>query len=113
MDAFAGRTVLSTGNYYPHREGRIQQLDTLEGRTAEYEQARLPDTLVVKAFNNIIVHHIPSRADSVARTALSVAGDDSEATARVSRLVDELGFDAVVFRLSGGRPGSSRPRRRA
>ena len=82
VDAFAGKTILSTGNYYPHREGRIQQLDTLESTTAEYEQALLPDTLVVKVFNNIIFHHIPSLADSVPRTALPVAGDDSEAKAR-------------------------------
>lgn len=95
VDAFAGRTILSTGNYYPYREGRIQQLDTLESTTAEYEQALLPDTLVVKVFNNIIFHHIPSLADSVPRTALPVAGDDSDAKARVSRLVNELGFDTV------------------
>ncbi len=95
VDAFAGRTILSTGNYYPHREGRIGQLDSLESTTAEYEQALLPGTQVVKAFNNILAHHIPRLADSLPRTALPVAGDDSEAKARVSRLVTVLGFDAV------------------
>ena len=84
VDAFAGKTILSTGNYYPHRDGRIEQLDTLESTTAEYEQALLPDTFVVKVFNNILFHHIPSLADSVPRTALPIAGDDSEAKARVS-----------------------------
>ncbi|WP_104165231.1 NADPH-dependent F420 reductase [Cryobacterium sp. N22] len=94
-DAFAGRTILSTGNYYPYRDGRILQLDTLEITTAEYEQELLPNTVIVKAFNNIVAHHIPLLADSLRRTALLVAGDDSEAKARVSSIVNTLGFDTV------------------
>ncbi|GAA1980101.1 NAD(P)-binding domain-containing protein [Isoptericola halotolerans] len=94
-DALAGKTILSTGNYYPHRDGRIEALDTLEYTTAEYEQALLPDSVVVKAFNNIVSHHIPHLAHSDPRTALLVAGDDSEAKARVSQIVNTLGFDAV------------------
>ena len=93
--AFVGRTILSTGNYYPYRDGRIVQLDSLEITTAEYEQVLLPNTLIVKAFNNIVAHHIPLLADSVPRTALLVAGDDSEAKARVSSIVNTLGFDTV------------------
>jgi len=94
-DLFVGRTILSTGNYYPYRDGRIVQLDTLESTTAEYEQELLPGTLIVKAFNNIVAHHIPLLAESVPRTALLVAGDDKEAKARVSRIVNTLGFDTV------------------
>lgn len=95
VDAFAGKTILSTGNYYPHRDGRIEQLDALTTTTAEYEQELLPGTTVVKAFNNILFHHIPNLADSDPRTALPVAGDDADAKARVSALVDSLGFDTV------------------
>lgn len=95
VDAFAGKTILSTGNYYPHRDGRIDQLDSLESTTAEYEQALLPGTVVVKAFNNILFTHLANLADSQPRTALPVAGDDSEAKARVSALVNTLGFDTV------------------
>jgi predicted dinucleotide-binding enzyme len=95
VDAFAGKTVLSTGNYYPHRDSRVAQLDTLQSTTAEYEQALLPETVVVKAFNNIIFHHIPALADSTPRTALPIAGDDSDAKARVSAIVDTLGFEPV------------------
>ncbi|PFG43051.1 hypothetical protein ATJ88_1733 [Isoptericola jiangsuensis] len=95
VEALGGRTILSTGNYYPHRDGRIEALDTLESTTAEYEQTLLPDSVVVKAFNNIVAHHIPRLAHSHPRTALLVAGDDGEAKARVSRIVDSLGFDTV------------------
>jgi 8-hydroxy-5-deazaflavin:NADPH oxidoreductase len=94
-DVFAGRTILSTGNYYPYRDGRIEQLDTLETTTAEYERALLPGTRVVKAFNNIVAHHIPLLADSQPRTALPIAGDDTEAKTRTSSIVNELGFDTV------------------
>lgn len=55
-----GRTVLDTGNYYPYRDGRITELDSEQMTTAELEQQLLPGTLLVKAFNNILAHHIPS-----------------------------------------------------
>jgi 8-hydroxy-5-deazaflavin:NADPH oxidoreductase len=95
VEAFAGKTILSTGNYYPHREGRIEQLDSLENTTAEYEQSLLPNTVIVKAFNNILFHHIPNLAHSTPRTALAIAGDDAAAKARVSDVVNALGFDTV------------------
>ena len=95
VDAFAGKTILSTGNYYPHREGRIEELDSLASTTAEYERSLLPNTVIVKAFNNILSHHIPNLAHSTPRTALAIAGDDDKAKARVAAIVDALGFDPV------------------
>lgn len=95
VEAFAGKTVLSTGNYYPHREGRIEELDSLKSTTAEYEQSLLPNSVIVKAFNNILFHHIPNLAHSTPRTALAIAGDADEAKARVAAIVDALGFDPV------------------
>ncbi|RPE84909.1 hypothetical protein EDF28_0851 [Curtobacterium sp. PhB137] len=95
LDALAGRTVLSTGNYYPYRDGRIEELDTLTSTTAEYEQSLLPGVALVKAFNNIVAHHIPTLSGSEPRTALAVAGDDAGAKASVSSIVDALGFDPV------------------
>lgn len=94
-DGFRGSTILSTGNYYPYRDGRIAQLDTLEATTAEYEQALLPGTLIVKAFSNIVAHHIPLLAQSQPRTALPIAGDDVDAKICVSSLINSLGFDTV------------------
>nr|WP_269777469.1 NAD(P)-binding domain-containing protein [Mycetocola zhujimingii] len=95
VDSLAGRTILSTGNYYPYRDGRIAQLDALETTTAEYEQSLLPHTHIVKAFNNIVAHHIPLLAHSEPRTALPVAGDDVAAKKDVSSVVRALGFDTV------------------
>ncbi|MCM6762885.1 NAD(P)-binding domain-containing protein [Rathayibacter sp. ZW T2_19] len=93
--ALAGRTVLSTGNYYPHRDGRIDRLDALELTTAELEQELLPGAVISKAFNNIVAHHIPTLAGSSPRTALAVFGDDDQGKAAVSALVDDLGFEPV------------------
>lgn len=93
-DALAGRTILSTGNYYPSRDGRIARLDSLESTTAEYEQSLLPGTQIVKAFNNIVAHHIPLLAHSQPRTALPIAGKDA-AKASASVIVEHLGFDPV------------------
>ncbi|MGW0570838.1 NADPH-dependent F420 reductase [Streptomyces tauricus] len=93
-----GRTVLDTGNYYPYRDGRIAALDSEEMTTAELEQQLLPGVLLVKAFNNILAHHIPQLARPAGapdRSALPVAGDDRGARARVADLIGRLGFEAV------------------
>lgn len=92
---FEGKTVLSTGNYYPSRDGRIAVLDTLEMTTAEYEKSLLPGARVVKVFNNIVAHHVPLLANSQPRTALPMAGDDDDAKRRVAEVVTEFGFDTV------------------
>ncbi|MGN9821340.1 NADPH-dependent F420 reductase [Streptomyces sp. SD11] len=93
-----GRTVLDTGNYYPYRDGRIAALDSEAMTTAELEQQLLPGVLLVKAFNNILAHHIPQLARPAGapdRSALPVAGDDRGAKARVADLIGRLGFEAV------------------
>lgn len=88
--------VIDTGNYYPSRDGNIPAIE--EGQP---ESAWVRDQLgrpVVKAFNNIYFQSLlqngrPEGAPN--RIALPVAGDSSEAKAKVLRLVDDLGFDAV------------------
>ncbi|WP_369179637.1 NADPH-dependent F420 reductase [Streptomyces mutabilis] len=93
-----GRTVLDTGNYHPYRDGRITELDSEEVTTAELEQQLLPGALLVKAFNNILAHHIPQLARPAGardRSALPIAGNDPDAKARATELIGRLGFDAV------------------
>jgi predicted dinucleotide-binding enzyme len=89
--------VVDTGNYYPRqRDGRI---DPIEGGTTETrwvaDQIGRP---VVKAFNNIYARHLLERGKprgTPGRIALPIAGDDPRAKEVVTRLLDELGFDAV------------------
>ena len=88
--------VVDTGNYYPQRDGQISEIDsgTTESRWVS-EQLGHP---VVKAFNTIQFSHLLKGgrpAGDRERIAIPVAADDPNAKAVVSRLIDELGFDAV------------------
>ncbi len=93
-----GKIVMDTCNYYPDRDGHIEALDEETTTTSEMVQAHLPESLVVKVFNNIFHEHLGSLArpsGSAERSVLAVAGDDAGAKARVSELLDELGYDAL------------------
>ncbi|OKI23780.1 NADP oxidoreductase [Nocardiopsis sp. TSRI0078] len=98
LELLSGRAVLSTGNYYPSRDGRIAELDSLDLTTAEYETKLLPGAVIVKAFNNIVAHHIPSLtrpADAADRSGMAVFGDSEDAKVLISSVVAGMGFDPV------------------
>jgi predicted dinucleotide-binding enzyme len=99
-DLFAGVpehvVVVDTGNYYPQRDGRIEEIEA--GVAESRWVARQLGRPVVKAFNNIYAQHLMERGrpkGSAGRIALPVAGDDAGAKQVVLRLIDELGFDGV------------------
>lgn len=97
-DLLRGRIVLDTGNYYPSRDGRIAELDSEEVTTTELAGQLLPGALLVKAFNNILAHHIPQLARPAGapdRSALPIAGNAPDAKAQAAELIDRLGFDTV------------------
>ncbi len=93
-----GKIVLDTSNYYPSRDGRIAALDNSAVTTSELVQSWLPGTRYVKAFNNILAHHLPLLArpgGAADRSALPIASDDGAAKAEAAALLDALGYDAV------------------
>jgi 8-hydroxy-5-deazaflavin:NADPH oxidoreductase len=93
-----GKTVLDTSNYYPFRDGRVQELDDSQVTTSELIQRHFAAAGIVKAFNNILAHHIPvlaSPSGSNSRTVLPVASDNPRAKAEAMNLIDRLGFDAL------------------
>ena len=99
-DLFAGVAadvvVIDTGNYYPVRDGRIPAID--DGQVESGWVAGHLGRPVVKAFNNIGSQSLLEKGaptGTPGRVALPVAGGSREARAKVLRLVDELGFDAV------------------
>jgi 8-hydroxy-5-deazaflavin:NADPH oxidoreductase len=97
-DALAGKTVLDTANYYPERDGHVTELDTGELTSSALLQRHLAGSQVVKAFNNITPHQLFSLArpgGASDRSALPIAGDDAEAKAAATGLLDVLGYDAV------------------
>ena len=122
VEPLAGKIVIDTNNYYPERDGRIPELDAETTTTSELLQAHLPSSKVVKAFNHIQAAHLTAHsqpAGTANRRGLVIAGDDAQAKATVSALLDQFGFDVVdagplseSWRIQPGTPGYG-PRRSA
>ncbi len=89
--------VVDVGNYYPFRDGRIDELGD-NGLTESLWVERQIGRPVVKALNTI-----PSKALMAAgrpagsrdRVALPISGDDNKAKEIVAQLIDRIGFDSV------------------
>jgi 8-hydroxy-5-deazaflavin:NADPH oxidoreductase len=97
VEPLRGKVVIDTDNYYPQRDGSIAELDDESTTTSELLQAHLPDSHVVKAFNNIFFKFLATLgrpSGSPERSVLAIAGDDADAKRRVTELLDQLGYDA-------------------
>ena len=88
--------VIDTSNYYPFRDGEIQDL-----KNGKIESIWVSETLgrpVIKAFNNLLAHSLEHGGKPEAtkdRIAMAVSGDDHQAKEVVSGLINDAGFDAV------------------
>lgn len=109
-----GLVVIDTCNYYPReRDGRITAIESGLTESA-WVQQRIGHR-VVKAFNTIEAPHLQDFGrpfGAAGRIALSIAGDDADAKAVVSLLIDAIGFDPVdggsiaeSWRQQPGTPG--------
>jgi hypothetical protein len=122
VEPLAGKIVIDTNNYYPQRDGHIPELDNESSTTAELLQTHLPKSKVVKAFNHIYAADLTTHgqpAGTPNRRALAIAGDDANAKATVTRMLDAFGFDTVDagpleegWRIQRDTPGYG-PRRNA
>src|SRR6187200_363852 len=93
VEPLANKIVIDTNNYYPQRDGHILELDREETTTAELLQAHLPSSKVVKAFNHIYAAQLTAHgqpAGTKNRRALVIAGNDREAKATVTGLIDQF-----------------------
>jgi len=115
-DAFKGKVVIDTGNYYPERDGKVPALEQDETTSSELMSEHLKEARLVKGFNTIYFKHLASQGDTSLpledRRAIFIAGDDSQAKEIVARLIEEIGFAAVDtgFLHEGGRsqqPGTA------
>lgn len=108
-DAFGNRVVIDAGNYYPDRDGRIEELDSGRMTSSELVLAHLRGARLVKGFNTIWSEHLRTQGDASLpleeRRVIFIAGDDSQAKETVARLIEEIGFAAVDtgFLREGGR----------
>src|SRR5260221_4638236 len=88
--------VIDVGNYYPFRDGRIDELEN--GLTESVWVERQIGRPVVKVLNNIIAKALAEAgrpAGSRDRVALPISGDNSKAKEIVAQLIDRIGFDSV------------------
>ena len=122
VEPLAGKIVIDTNNYYPQRDGHIRELDEEKTTTSELLQAHLPKSKVVKAFNHIYAAELTTHGQPPGtpnRRALVIAGNDAEAKAVVTTMLDKFGFDTVdagplseSWRIQRDTPGYG-PRRNA
>lgn len=87
--------VVDTSNYYPHRDGRIKNID--EGQVESLWVTEVLGRPVVKAWNAIGSHSFAAKsssANSVDRIAIPVAADNEEHKEIGMMLVQQTGFDA-------------------
>jgi len=97
VEPLRGKVVIDTNNYYPQRDGQIAELDDESTTTAELLQSHLPESKVVKAFNNIyagFLRELARPAGDPERSVLAIAGDDVAAKATVAGFLDDIGYDA-------------------
>ena len=97
-EPLAGKVVIDTNNYYFERDGHVDAIDSGEATVSGLLAAHLPDSKVVKAFNNIQADHIGDQATPAGtpgRRALPIAGDDADAKKQVTALIESFGFDVV------------------
>ncbi len=98
VEPLRGKVVMDTNNYYPQRDGHIAELDDGSSTSSELLQRHLPESHVVKVFNNIaspILLALARPAGAPDRSALLVAGDSTDAKRQVSDFLDAIGYDAV------------------
>jgi predicted dinucleotide-binding enzyme len=122
VEPLAGKIVIDTNNYYPSRDGHIRELDEEKTTTSELLQAHLSKSKVVKAFNHIYAAELTTHGQPKGtpdRRALVIAGNDADAKAAVSNILDQFGFDTVdagplseSWRIQRDTPGYG-PRRNA
>jgi predicted dinucleotide-binding enzyme len=97
VEELRGKVVFDTNNYYSERDGHFKELDDEATTSSELLQAHLPESRVVKGFNNIYAGHVVQLArpsGDPERTALAIAGDDEDAKKAVTDFLDAIGFDA-------------------
>jgi predicted dinucleotide-binding enzyme len=94
--AKAGAPIIETNNYYPQRDGYIEEIEN--GTPESVWVSSYLGAPVFKVFNGIYWQHLLEgglRRGAAGRVALPIAGDDPEGKQIVFALVDDLGFDPV------------------
>jgi 8-hydroxy-5-deazaflavin:NADPH oxidoreductase len=94
--ALGGKVLIDATNYYPERDGSI---NFRGGTSSELLAMHAQGAKVVKAFNTMFFKTLGAEgkpdAPVAERLTLFLAGDDDEAKATVTKLIQEIGFAAL------------------
>ena len=88
--------VIDVGNYYPWRDGRIDEIEN--GLTESAWVEKQIGRPVVKVLNSIVYKAFAEAgrpSGSKDRVALPISGDDRRAKQIVAQLIDRIGFDSI------------------
>jgi 8-hydroxy-5-deazaflavin:NADPH oxidoreductase len=88
--------VIDVGNYYPFRDGRIDEIEN--GLTESVWVERQIGRPVIKVLNTIVSNALAEAgrpAGSRDRVALPISGDNPKAKEIIAQLLDRIGFDSV------------------
>ncbi|MDQ3799228.1 MAG: NAD(P)-binding domain-containing protein [Acidobacteriota bacterium] len=99
-EAFDGKIVIDSNNYYPDRDGNFPELDSNSTSSSILLAEHLGSgARVVKGFNTIWFEHLRTQGNKdlpvEERRAIFIAGDDAEAKEIVAKLIEDIGFAAV------------------
>jgi predicted dinucleotide-binding enzyme len=104
-EALTGKIVVSASNYYAERDGDMDFNDLTQ---TELLAEHLRGSRVVKGFNTIYWEHLRDHGTDakplINRRSIPIAGDDLEAKAVVTQLIEDIGFTAFdVGTLAAGK----------
>jgi predicted dinucleotide-binding enzyme len=91
-----GTVVIDTLNYYPFRDGHIEDLDN--GMVESEWVSKLIKYPVVKSFNTMFAHSFILNRPSSGydpHLAMPVSGDDTKSKEIVAKLIDSIGYNPV------------------
>lgn len=97
-DLLSNKVVLDAMNYYPDRDGHIEQLDQHQITTSEMLAAHLKQSHIVKVFNAILAKDIvkdAKRDDEKNRRAIPISSNDEQAKQIAISLLTRTGYDHV------------------
>lgn len=94
----ANTTIIDTCNYYPIRDGLIEEIEN--GMLESVWVSNHIQRSVIKVYNSIFFGSLVNSAlpkDASSRLALPVSGDDKHSKDLVSILVNDSGFDSLDY----------------
>lgn len=95
-DLIDGKVVIDTCNPFPRRDGEISDWAREKGVGIASAEL-LPGARLVRAFNAVGAARMREAHREPGRIGMPIAGDDAEAIAVATRLINEIGYEPVLI----------------